>query len=256
MTVICIASQVSYAAQPSQNIATSFSLFQELCTKSVEGILQYLNRNGCSVQDGDGVYFTQVRGGSISILPEDISFMRAGAGPLEFSTSDANVRDAWYRGLRKAGYEKRGSIWVKEPDTTKYPQFSIYDYLNDPEAKYYGSCILVMSSYPTKAVSSQSSAVTYQGTIGKYKITMRLDSPAFTGDVWTVTGVYWYGTGKNGKMTLSGTYSERYNIYELGEYDPNGNPCGSFKLIRDGNTLSGSMTNKAGTKFNVHLTQE
>lgn len=104
---------------------------------------------------------------------------------------------------------------------------------------------------------------TYKGSIGKYKITMQLNVPiADDNGNYIVNGVYWYGSGKNGKMTLNGelTYdSNMHRIYRFDEYDPQGRKCGSF-LLSEGydasarlSFLDGSMTNKAGTSYNVYL---
>ena len=254
IAVMCIfAYPLSAVAQSSNGVAVSFSLLKVLSSKSADGAIQYLRSHGCTVQNGGDIYYTQVRGGTIAILPEDMSFRRVGVSPVEFTTSDANVRDAWYRGLRKAGYSLNGSTWVKSGN---YPQYRVFDYLNDTESRYYGSCILVLSSYPQANQSVQGNVSTYKGTIGKYKITMQLYNPISSGaDEWYATGKYWYGTGKNGKMLLRGSLTKYSGLdfYEFDEYDPKGNKCGSFELTGDGKSLRGSMTNKAGTKYQVYL---
>lgn len=107
---------------------------------------------------------------------------------------------------------------------------------------------------------------TYKGTIGNYKITMQLrasvSSPS-NPDVFPVSGVYWYGNGGNGKMTLKGTLTYKGGgVYRLDEYDPKGTKCGSFVLNENSNvqtyitTLVGKMTNARGQTFNVNLTQQ
>lgn len=118
-------------------------------------------------------------------------------------------------------------------------------------------------SSPETRVIPQTPPDTYKGSIGKYKITMQLNVP-ITDDNgnYNVDGVYWYGSGKNGKMTLKGelTYdSNMHRIYRFDEYDPQGRKCGSF-LLSEGydvsarvSFLDGSMTNKAGTSYNVYL---
>lgn len=107
---------------------------------------------------------------------------------------------------------------------------------------------------------------TYRGTIGNYKITMQLHASASSPsdpDVFPVLGVYWYGNGSNGKMTLKGTLTYKAGgVYKLDEYDPNGKKCGSFVLNENSDvqtyitTLVGKMTNAKGQTFNVNLTQQ
>lgn len=109
---------------------------------------------------------------------------------------------------------------------------------------------------------------TYKGTLGSYQITMQLHASASSPsnpDVFPVSGVYWYGNGSNGKMTLKGTLSYQtggIGVYKLEEYDPNGKKCGSFALNENSDvqtyitTLVGKMTNAKGQTFNVNLTQQ
>lgn len=107
---------------------------------------------------------------------------------------------------------------------------------------------------------------TYKGTLGSSQITMQLHASASSPsnpDVFPVSGVYWYGNGSNGKMTLKGTLSYKTGgVYNLDEYDPNGKKCSSFVLNEDTNvqtyitTLVGKMTNAKGQTFNVNLTQQ
>lgn len=107
---------------------------------------------------------------------------------------------------------------------------------------------------------------TLSGTIGNYKITMQLHASASSPsnpDVFPVTGVYWYGNGDKGKMTLKGTLTYKTGgVYKLNEYDPNGKKCGSFVLNEHSDintyitTLVGTMTNAKGQTFNVNLTQQ
>ena len=59
----------------------------------------------------------------------------------------------------------------------------------------------------------------YKGSIGKYQITMQLNATASSPsnpDVFPVKGVYWYGNGSNGKMTLKGTLT--YKTGGVGVY--------------------------------------
>lgn len=105
----------------------------------------------------------------------------------------------------------------------------------------------------------------YNGTLGKSIITMHLNvssSLPSNPDVYPVVGEYWYGNGKNGKMTLKGTLSyASEGVYRLDEYDPQGKKSGSFVLKQgyDPNTwattLVGTMTNKAGATYKVSLKQ-
>lgn len=107
---------------------------------------------------------------------------------------------------------------------------------------------------------------TYTGTLGNYKITMQLHASASSPtdpDVFPVSGVYWYGNGSNGKMTLKGTLTYKASgVYKLDEYDPNGKKCGSFVLNENSDvntyitTLVGKMTNVKDQTFNVNLTQQ
>lgn len=107
---------------------------------------------------------------------------------------------------------------------------------------------------------------TFVGSIGNYKITMQLHASASSSsnpDVFPVSGVYWYGNGSNGKMTLKGTLSYKNGgVYKLDEYDPNGKKCGSFIPNENSDvqtyitTLVGKMANAKGQTFNVNLTQK
>lgn len=108
----------------------------------------------------------------------------------------------------------------------------------------------------------------YKGTIGKYPITMllRFDSCSPSNpDVFPASGEYWYGSGKNGKMTLKGTltYVNKERIIKLDEYDPNGKKCGSFILKEiinprnyDTEKITGTMKNVKGTVFTVNLLRQ
>ena len=103
------------------------------------------------------------------------------------------------------------------------------------------------------------------GTIGKYRITMELEAigrEEIAPNVYTLNGRYWYGTGKNGKMTLKGTENIRSNKIELVEYDPQGKRCGTFNLTRKDdpinmifNYFEGTMTNAKGQTFKVKISQ-
>lgn len=113
----------------------------------------------------------------------------------------------------------------------------------------------------TKVVAS--SKPTFKGTIGgKYSITVQFDQPeSVFENGGTLTGIYWYGNGSNGKMKLKGSVDGLGRI-DLVEYDPQGKKCGDWFL----NTLSsddgmkyaldGVMTNAKNQTFNVSLTQQ
>ncbi len=117
---------------------------------------------------------------------------------------------------------------------------------------------------PMLSHEGQADPDTYKGTIGKYPITMQLRfgscSPS-NRDVFPAFGEYWYGTGKNGKMTLKGTltYRDKDKIIKLDEYDPKGKKCGSFILKQSLSTniysekLTGTMKNVKGTVYTVNL---
>lgn len=122
------------------------------------------------------------------------------------------------------------------------------------------------AAYPETRIIPQTPPDTYKGSIGKYKITMQLNTP-FVDDSgnYIVNGVYWYGSGKNGKMTLKGELiydSNMHRTYRFDEYDPNGRKCGTFLLSEGYNAstrvsfLDGCMTNKAGTSYKVYLKKE
>lgn len=106
----------------------------------------------------------------------------------------------------------------------------------------------------------------FKGTLGSSNITMHINtsySSQSNPDSYPVEGEYWYGSGKNGKMTLKGTLSyTSEGVYRLDEYDPQGKKCGSFVLKQGSDpntwvtTLVGTMTNKAGTKYKVSLVQQ
>lgn len=108
-----------------------------------------------------------------------------------------------------------------------------------------------------------SSKVTFKGTLGqKYDFTMVFDQPESIFETGgKLTGTYWYGSGKNGKMTVKGTIDQRGNI-ELTEYDPSGKKCGTWYmniLSDDSGTkyaLDGFMTNAKGQNFHVDATQK
>ncbi|MDE6072956.1 MAG: hypothetical protein K2G53_10465 [Muribaculaceae bacterium] len=99
---------------------------------------------------------------------------------------------------------------------------------------------------------------TLKGKIGgKYEFTMVIDQPVGALDVGGyITGIYWYGTGKNGKMTIRG-YMDRNGRMRLEEYDPSGKKCGNWQVncafnnTRRRMEMTGVMTNAKGQTFKV-----
>lgn len=143
--------QTSIGQQPKTNTkaALSFTLFQQLMYKSANEVVQYLKQQGCEISKSmDKVYTTNVRGGWIVIYYPNAPCPRAGKGPVEFYTEDTNVRDAWYRGLRKNDYEPCGDgDWCG--DNAHKPTFRVIDYIGiDIEADYAGVCTLCVGAYP------------------------------------------------------------------------------------------------------------
>jgi len=138
--------------QPKTNmqVTLSFTLFQQLMYKTTNEVIQYLKQRGCKIENSGESYSTNVRGGTILIYPKSVSFPRAGKGPVEFCTEDANVRDAWYRGLRKNDYTPCGEDeWCG--DNGHKPTFRVIDYIGvDIEADYAGVCTLCVQSFPMK----------------------------------------------------------------------------------------------------------
>ena len=112
-----------------------------------------------------------------------------------------------------------------------------------------------------KSVSEGKAA--FKGQIGdKYSITVQFDqTETVFENGGTLTGIYWYGNGSNGKMKLKGAVDYLGRI-ELEEYDPQGKKCGEWYL----NTVSsddgmkyvidGVMTNLKGQTFSVVCEQQ
>ncbi len=267
IALMCMFSLDIFAAPPSENVAVSFSLFQELYDKLPSEIVNYLKRKGCIIKNGaQHELYSEVRGGIIKIYTSNYNKNRIGIGPLEFITPDSQVKKAWYRGLTKSEYKQGvNGIWKGKFDVL--PVFGINEVrVSMPNGVNQTASVLYLAAYSQMDHSAQVGPTEYKGSIGKYKITMQLDTP-YEDDTGNniVTGVYWYGSGKNGKMTLKGelTYdSNMHRTYRLDEYDPNGRKCGSFILIEGYNAstrvsfLDGCMTNKAGTSYYVYLKEE
>ncbi len=122
-----------------------------------------------------------------------------------------------------------------------------------------GSGIKTLSGCSTSATGK----TTFKGKIGeKYSFTMVIDQPMSVFDNGgSLTGVYWYGNGTNGKMKIKGKVDNIGHI-EIEEYDPSGKKCGNWYL----NTLSddtgtkyaldGVMTNAKGQTFSVTAIQQ
>lgn len=170
--VICVSAVFSYAALPasvsetpqrtqqkavkkktSNQLALSFTLFQKLYSMSANEIVQYLKRRGCNVKYDSycNNYSAKVRGGSIVIFPTNYKSPRLGIGAIQFITSDPNVRNAWYKGLAKAGYNNEGDeIWCG--DTGHWPCFGVRNMIgyDDIREEINGDCILYIQAFPMK----------------------------------------------------------------------------------------------------------
>lgn len=171
--ILCILSVITfsgYAAQPlshnrsnchsgkpgasskaTKPVTLSFTLFNNLCLKSTDEVLDYLKSQGCKIEYSCEVFSTSVRGGTINIYPPQISYPRIGRGSVEFITTDPNVYKAWCRGLLKAGYESdKEGVWTHE--TAHWPVFGTVDYLDvDIDgADYGGSATLYLIAFPMK----------------------------------------------------------------------------------------------------------
>lgn len=248
IVLMCSIGLTSYADQPKKEVAVSFSFFKSIIDNSPEELIQYIRHQGYVAQKDGSITRFSVRGGKISIYPVNYTGNRQGVGPVEFSTNDSQIVAAWRNGLKKMGYSCTNpeyGIW--QAHSYDMPVFGIKN----------GTLFLAGYATSTEDHSAQGLPTTYTGYIGKYKITMVLDIPSYvdTG-LCSVTGVYWYGDGKNGKMTLKGWNSfnaTSKDDYSLDEYDPNGNKCGHFELKRGSESLTGTMKNKAGKTFKVEL---
>lgn len=115
------------------------------------------------------------------------------------------------------------------------------------------------------AHANQGGMDTFKGTIGKMRVTFRFQQyetaeKTSIPNVVVCKGEYWYGDGRNGKMTLKGTYNYITGKIDVVEYDPSGKKCGSFSLTRNadyigskGITITGTMVNAKGVKYQVNL---
>jgi len=80
---------------------------------------------------------------------------------------------------------------------------------------------------------------------GKYAFTMRLSD-----ENGYVSGDYWYGSGKNGTLAISG--SSQGSGYTLVEYNNKGEQTGSWSFyISNDRSVAGSMVNFKGQEFSV-----
>lgn len=122
-----------------------------------------------------------------------------------------------------------------------------------------GSGIKTLSGSSTSATGK----TTFKGKIGeKYSFTMVIDQPMSIFDNGgSLTGVYWYGNGSNGKMKIKGSVDYLGRI-ELEEYDSSGKKCGDWylnTLSDDAGTkyaLDGVMMNAKNQTFNVSAVQQ
>ena len=108
-----------------------------------------------------------------------------------------------------------------------------------------------------KTTTKKSRYDRFKGTVGKYKVTMFLDS--------TMNGYYYYGNGAKGKLTIKGeligcgAHDANYTLYEYnsagqctGVWDVNiGNEwLGPGKYLY---RVGGEMTTADGRTYNVYL---
>lgn len=157
------------------------------------------------------------------------------------------------------------SLSVKTPVPFAYGEYSNHSFKIGSEGKGLSHYAENDLSTISSGHEGQGQPDVYKGTIGKYRITMKLKAEAASlanPDIFPVTGEYWYGTGSNGKMTLKGTLTYKTDgtgVYRLDEYDPKGKKCGSFVLNEKTDvktyvtTITGKMTNAKGTSHNVSL---
>lgn len=192
-----------------------------------------------------------------------LEFEEVGHEPTQYVFSEQSS-DILLRLLDEGNF----SISMKTPVPLHYGEYHNHAFKIGGEGK--GIAKIASSDYsysePIGHDESQGQGDLFKGTLGKSSITMHLNasySSQSNPDIYPVVGEYWYGSGKNGKMTLKGTLSyTSEGIYRLDEYDPQGKKCGSFVLKQgyDPNTwattLVGTMTNKAGTTYKVSLTQQ
>ncbi len=136
---------VTQTKNKTATVSLSFTLFQKLKDMSTDGVLQYLKQRGCKITYSSEVFYTKVSGGIITIYPPTISYPRIGVGPVEFTTDNPNVRNAWYRGLRNAGYYVKDGFWNKNGS----PTYGVADYLGAGEGgeDYAGGCTLYVMQY-------------------------------------------------------------------------------------------------------------
>lgn len=104
---------------------------------------------------------------------------------------------------------------------------------------------------PVEVCAQSQKTINLKGKIGgKYEFTMKLSR---TSD-GSVSGHYWYGNGKNGKLSVSG-YRESDGTIRLDEYNPDGDHCGSWviKIRREGSkyVMRGHMINYKGQQFSL-----
>lgn len=117
--------------------------------------------------------------------------------------------------------------------------------------------------YETESVNTPNSPKTVQiqftGNIGNPVVIMlQLPYNYQLGQVAHIDGVYWYGSGGNGTLTLSGTISSNGRM-TLKEYTHEGIETGSWNVfLKDGPEglyIEGSMTNSKGKTFDVLCTE-
>lgn len=191
-----------------------------------------------------------------------LEFEEIGHEPTQYALSEKSS-DLLLRLLDEGNF----SISVKTPIPLHYGETHNHAFKIGKEGNGIAEIALSDYDYPEPmGHEGQGQGDLFKGTLGKSAITMHLNtsySSQSNPDIYPVVGEYWYGSGKNGKMTLKGTLSyTSEGVYRLDEYDPQGKKCGSFVLKQgyDPNTwttiLTGTMTNKAGTTYKVSLTQQ
>lgn len=106
------------------------------------------------------------------------------------------------------------------------------------------------STYEDAADDYREASAKFVGKINdKYEITMDL---LFFGN--TIRGSYYYGTGKNGSLSLDGSVED--DVITLFERDQNGNMTGKFIGEMDGKEFYGTFTNLGNGKempFSVEI---
>lgn len=181
-----------------------------------------------------------------------LEFEEIGHQPTQYGLSRSSSQT-----LQRLLEEGNFSMSVKTPVPLHYGETHNHVFKIGNEGKGLSTIVGISTS------SSNSGKTTFKGKIGgKYDFTIVFDQPASVFDNGgTLTGMYWYGTGNNGKMKIKGSVDYLGRI-ELEEYDPSGKKCGDWylnTLSDDSETkyaLDGVMTNIKDQTFNVSATQQ